>query len=60
MFHFSFVLSYSEAHKKVSSFVVKVLQVLLINDNKAGYMAIPVMCGWAGVVIEVPRSFGQE
>ena len=28
--------------------------------NKAGYMATPVACGWAGAVIEVTRSFGQE
>merc|ERR1719282_506351 len=29
-------------------------------DNKAGYTATPVACGWAGAVIEVTRSFGQE
>ena len=29
-------------------------------QNKAGYTATPVACGWAGVVIEVTRSFGQE
>ena len=28
--------------------------------NKAGYTATPVACGWAGAVIEVTRSFGQE
>ena len=27
---------------------------------KAGYTATPVACGWAGAVIEVTRSFGQE
>ena len=29
-------------------------------DNKAGYTATPVVCGWAGAEIEVTRSFGQE
>ena len=28
--------------------------------NKAGYTATPVACGWAGVIIEVFPSFGQE
>ena len=28
--------------------------------NKAGYTATPVACGWAGAVIEVNASFGQE
>ena len=28
--------------------------------NKAGYTATEVACGWAGAVIEVNRSFGQE
>ena len=28
--------------------------------NKAGYTATPVACGWAGAIIEVTRSFGQE
>ena len=31
------------------------------NDhNKAGYTATPVACGWAGAIIEVTPSFGQE
>ena len=30
------------------------------KKNKAGYTATPVACGWAGAVIEVTRSFGQE
>ena len=30
------------------------------NFNKAGYTATPVACGWAGAVIEVNASFGQE
>ena len=28
--------------------------------NKAGYTATPFACGWAGAVIEVTFSFGQE
>ena len=28
--------------------------------NKAGYTATPVACGWAGAIIEVTTSFGQE
>ena len=28
--------------------------------NKAGYTATQVACGWAGAVLEVTRSFGQE
>ena len=31
-----------------------------VNENKARYTATPVACGWAGAVIEVTRSFGQE
>ena len=30
------------------------------DENKAGYTATPVACGWAGAVIEVKASFGQE
>ena len=32
----------------------------LEEKNKAGYTATPVACGWAGAIIEVTRSFGQE
>ena len=28
--------------------------------NKAGYTATPVVCGWAGAIIEVSGTFGQE
>ena len=31
-----------------------------ISENKAGYTATPVACGWAGALIEVTPSFGQE
>ena len=30
------------------------------EKNKAGYTATPVACGWAGAIIEVTPSFGQE
>ena len=30
------------------------------TKNKAGFTATPVACGWAGAIIEVTRSFGQE
>ena len=29
-----------------------------IKKNEAGYTATP--CGWAGVIFEVTRQFGQE
>ena len=29
---------------------------IIMTKNKAGYTAIPVVCGWAGAVIEVTRS----
>ena len=32
----------------------------LVKMNKAGYTATPVACEWAGAVIEVTSSFGQE
>ena len=28
--------------------------------NKAGYMATPVACGWAGAIFEVSGAFGQR
>ena len=31
-----------------------------LPDNKAGYTAIPVVCGWAGAKFEVCMAFGQE
>ena len=30
------------------------------NNNKAGYTATPVACGWAGAIFEVSGAFGQE
>ena len=30
------------------------------DENKAGYTATPVACGWAGAIIEVSGAFGQE
>ena len=29
-------------------------------ENKAGYTATPVACGWAGAIFEVTRPFGQK
>ena len=31
-----------------------------LKRNKAGYTATPVTRGWAGAIIEVNASFGQE
>ena len=31
-----------------------------VYENKAGYTATPVACGWAGAIIEVSGTFGQE
>ena len=33
---------------------------LRMTGNKAGYTATPVACGWAGAIIEITPSFGQE
>ena len=34
---------------------------MAVTENKAGYTATPVACGWAGAVLEkVTRAFGQE
>ena len=30
------------------------------SQNKAGYTATPVGCGWAGAIFEVSEAFGQE
>ena len=30
------------------------------QKNKAGYTATLVACGWAGAIIEVSGTFGQE
>ena len=38
----------------------KIKQKKDIKENKAGYTATPVACGWAGAIIEVTPSFGQE
>ena len=31
-----------------------------VQKNKAGYTATPVACGWAGAILEVSGTFGQE
>ena len=43
---------------KISKFQQK---IVLFCENKAGYMATLVVCGWAGAVLEkVTRASGQE
>ena len=52
-----------EALNQLDFFIIlrhKSCIVALFFFNKAGYTATPVACGWAGAVIEVTRSFGQE
>ena len=31
-----------------------------VIQNKAGYTATEVACGWAGAIFEVTRTFGQK
>ena len=31
-----------------------------LDENKAGFTATEVACGWAGAIFEVTRPFGQE
>ena len=33
---------------------------LRVEKNKAGYTATDVACGWAGAILEVTGTFGQE
>ena len=44
-------------HRK-RSIAIGAIQVREIN--KAGYTATPVAFGWAGAIIEVSGTFGQE
>ena len=44
--------------KSILDISIQSTSTLMIN--KAGYTANPVACGWAGAVIEVTSSFGQE
>ena len=30
------------------------------DENKAGYTATPVACGWAGAIFELTRALEQE
>ena len=41
-----------------ASILSQVLSKIIMN--KAGYTATPVACGWAGAIIEVSGTFGQE
>ena len=34
--------------------------MVVFNNNKAGYMATQVACGWAGAIFEVTRPLGKE
>ena len=53
-------LYYAVQYETVMSCHVSMVSVITVAKNKAGYTATPVACGWAGAVIEVTRSFGQE
>ena len=37
-----------------------IIDIIVLRENKAGYTATPVACGWAGAIIEVSEAFGQE
>ena len=39
---------------------VIVEESLTLIGNKAGYTATSVVCWWAGAIIEVSGTFGQE
>ena len=39
---------------------ISILCLSYSKQNKAGYTATPVACGWAGTIFEVTRAFGQE
>ena len=45
MFHFSFSF--------ISKQIINIDWNMNFEENKAGYTATPVACGWAGAVIEV-------
>ena len=51
---FLFICNFLRGAKNLMGFIGHLLW------NKAGYTATPVACGWAGAVMEVTRSFGQE
>ena len=53
-FLISFGNFYGEEKKKKETGSITSLK------NKAGYTATPVACGWAGAIIEVSGTFGQE
>ena len=58
---YNFLLQYRQ--KKVTTIQITLLRGrdFTILENKAGYTATPVACGWAGAVMEkVNRAFGQE
>ena len=53
-------LNFETAHGIFTKFHKKSQKTLPDIDNKAGYTATPVACGWAGAVFEVTWSLGQE
>ena len=47
--------------KKSTPFFLPLSFLFILVDllnNKAGYTATPIACGWAGVIFEVTRPFG--
>ena len=42
------------------NFIFLSFSFLFFTEKNAGYTATPVTCGWAGAIIEVTPSFGQE
>ena len=47
-------------NKIICLFYIQTLKKKHLYKNKARYTATPVACGWAGAIIEVSETFGQE
>ena len=48
-------------HEKILTLDVEMIVLCLKQkENKAGFTATEVACGWAGAIFEVTRAFGQE
>ena len=39
---------------------MKLKRIIEKRNNKAGYTAVEVVCGWAGAILKVTRPLGQE
>ena len=51
----------THVHRFIESLIFGCRQSSYTDENKAGYSASLVACGWAGAVMEkVTRAFGQE